>query len=319
MCSDGPGSLAVVLLRLAPWSEPIGNPAAKRSSIGDPRSSVRLLQTEDELRGALERALGYDHDAEGVLQWRIDTYAASGKQPSARGDRSSVPRTRHRSNAHRKDGNGMSTGTLFAPEVASLQSGTELFGAASIHSTESVSEINRKLQLETPRSPLSLRWYGGPPPRQPVAPVVVTGAFDILHPGHVRFLTWAATRGRPLYVGVEDDERVRHRKGPRRPLHTVAERAEVLSALKPVSMVFYILGDPTVCEGDDYVSLLRQIGPAALAFTAGDPHAEAKRVGAAAMGADFLEFPFEVGHSTSSLFDSAVRECPQHLNPVGGS
>ena len=46
-------------------------------------------------------------------------------------------------------------------------------------------------------------------PRQQVAAVVVTGAFDVLHPGHVGFLIWAA-RGRPFYVGVEDDERVRH-------------------------------------------------------------------------------------------------------------
>lgn len=208
----------------------------------------------------------------------------------------------------------MSAGTLFARDVDSWQSGAELCGGASIHSTESLGEINRKLQPETPRSPLSLRWYGGPPPRQPVAPVVVTGVFDILHPGHVRFLTWAAARGHPLYVGVEDDERVRHWKGPSRPAHTLAERAEVLSALKPVSMVFYILGDPTICEGADYVRLLRQIGPAGLAFTAGDPHAEAKRVGAAALGADCWEFPFEVGHSTSSLLDRSVRECPQYLN-----
>jgi cytidyltransferase-like protein len=175
--------------------------------------------------------------------------------------------------------------------------------------TQGLSEINRVLQLETARSPLSLRWYGGPPPRHEMAPVVATGVFDILHPGHVRFLTWAAARGRPLYVGVEDDARVRHWKGPSRPVHTVAERAEMLSALKSVSMVFYILGDPTVCEGDDYVRLLRQVGPAALAFSAGDPHAEAKRVGASALGAECLEFPFEVGHSTSALLDRVTREC----------
>jgi D-glycero-beta-D-manno-heptose 1-phosphate adenylyltransferase len=204
----------------------------------------------------------------------------------------------------------MSPGTLFAPEVDSLQSGTELFGTESIYSNESLGEVSRKLQLEAPRSLLSLRWYGGPPPRQPVAPVVVTGVFDILHPGHVRFLMWAAARGRPLYVGVEDDERVRHWKGPSRPVHTLAERAEVLSALKPVSMVFHILGDPNICEGADYVRLLRRIGPAGLAFTAGDPHAEAKRVGAAALGADCWDFAFEVGHSTSSLLDRAAREKP---------
>jgi hypothetical protein len=53
------------------------------SSIRDSRSSVRLLQTDDELQEALERALGYDHDAEDVLQRRIARYAASGKQPPA--------------------------------------------------------------------------------------------------------------------------------------------------------------------------------------------------------------------------------------------
>lgn len=85
----------------------------------------------------------------------------------------------------------------------------------------------------------------------------------------------------------------------------------MLSALKPVSMVFYILGDPTVCEGDDYVRLLRQMDPAALAFTAGDPHAEAKRAGAAALGAECLELPFQVGHSTSSLLSDLGHDIAQ--------
>jgi hypothetical protein len=53
------------------------------SSIRDPRSSVRLLKTDDELHEALKRALGYDHDAEDVLQRRTDRYAESGKEPSA--------------------------------------------------------------------------------------------------------------------------------------------------------------------------------------------------------------------------------------------
>ena len=56
---------------------------ATNSAIRHPRSSVRILQTDQELQEALERALGYDQDAEDVLQRRIDRYAASGKQPSA--------------------------------------------------------------------------------------------------------------------------------------------------------------------------------------------------------------------------------------------
>jgi cytidyltransferase-like protein len=205
----------------------------------------------------------------------------------------------------------MSAGVLFASEVDSPQSETVLLRSRAAHRTGGFSEIDQELQADPARSLLRLRWCGGPPERQAVAPIVVTGVFDILHPGHVRFLTWAAARGRPLYVGVEDDERVRHWKGPSRPVHTVAERAEVLSALKPVSKVFCILGDPIACESGDYVRLLRPLRPAALAFTAGDPHAEAKQTGAAELGADCLEFPFEVGHATSSILDHLGHEISQ--------
>lgn len=171
----------------------------------------------------------------------------------------------------------------------------------SIAAPEASRENGRDPQVETGDSTLGLRWYGRPPPRKLIAPMVVTGVFDVLHPGHVRFLTWAAAKGRPLYVGIEDDDRVRRWKGADRPVHPIAERAEVLAALKPVSMVFYILGDPAVCQGEDYVRLLSQIDPGALAFTAGDPYAESKRASATALGIDCWEFPFEVGYSTSDL------------------
>jgi cytidyltransferase-like protein len=154
---------------------------------------------------------------------------------------------------------------------------------------------------ETPRHALGLRWHGSPPSPGSEAPVVVTGVFDVLHAGHVRFLTWAASKDLPLYVGVEDDERVRHWKGPDRPIHTVAERAEVLAALRPVAKVFVVVGDPSACSFEDYVDLLRPIRPAALAITAGDVHAEAKRAGAKALGAECWEFPFEKGYSTTAI------------------
>jgi cytidyltransferase-like protein len=189
----------------------------------------------------------------------------------------------------------------------------------SVTSADADCEITRDAQMAPPAdSSLSLLWYGGPPPRPAVAPVVVTGVFDVLHPGHIRLLTWAAARGRPLFVGVEDDARVRHRKGPNRPVHTHSERAEVLSALRPVAKVFYIFGVPTLCQGDAYVRLLRQMDPGALAFSEGDPHPEAKRAGAAALGAECLEFPIEAGHSTSLLLERLVHECtPSHnLQPI---
>ncbi len=68
--------------------------------------------------------------------------------------------------------------------------------------------------------------------------VFTNGAFDVLHVGHVRALEEAATLGDLLAVGVNDDASVRAARGPGRPLVPVAERMEVLAALRCVDYVF---------------------------------------------------------------------------------
>ncbi|GAA1777299.1 adenylyltransferase/cytidyltransferase family protein [Streptomonospora arabica] len=147
---------------------------------------------------------------------------------------------------------------------------------------------------------LTLRWFSRPD--SPAAPVVVTGAFDVLHVGHVRFLSDVRRRrpDLPLVVGVEDDARVRGWKGPSRPVNPDDERAEVLSALICVDGVFVISGPGDVTSWDAYADLLRPLGIAALAFTDGDPHTEAKRRGADALGAEAWEMPMTRGRSTSA-------------------
>ncbi|MFC4908725.1 adenylyltransferase/cytidyltransferase family protein [Actinomadura gamaensis] len=148
---------------------------------------------------------------------------------------------------------------------------------------------------------LTAAWAG---PRPDGRPVVVTGVFDVLHIGHVRFLRDAAERGFPLVVGVEDDDRVRAWKGPGRPVNPAAERAEVLAALRSVAGVFVISGPPEVSDWQDYSELLASLEPVALAYTAGDPHTEAKRVGAEAMGAQAWEFGLTEAHSTSAMLEA---------------
>jgi rfaE bifunctional protein nucleotidyltransferase chain/domain len=65
-----------------------------------------------------------------------------------------------------------------------------------------------------------------------------TGVFDILHPGHIRYLREARALGDLLIVGVNSDRSVRAlAKAPDRPIHGEAERAEVLSALASVDAV----------------------------------------------------------------------------------
>ena len=68
--------------------------------------------------------------------------------------------------------------------------------------------------------------------------VFTNGVFDVLHPGHVRYLRDARALGDLLIVGVNSDRSVRALgKAPDRPINPEAERAEVLSALASVDAV----------------------------------------------------------------------------------
>ena len=68
--------------------------------------------------------------------------------------------------------------------------------------------------------------------------VFTNGVFDILHPGHVRYLKAARSLGDLLIVGVNSDRSARAQgKAPDRPINPEAERAEVLAALASVDAV----------------------------------------------------------------------------------
>ena len=67
--------------------------------------------------------------------------------------------------------------------------------------------------------------------------VFTNGVFDLLHPGHVRYLQHARSLGDALVVGINSDRSVRVNKGPDRPITPEAERAEILSALSSVDAV----------------------------------------------------------------------------------
>ena len=67
--------------------------------------------------------------------------------------------------------------------------------------------------------------------------VFTNGVFDLLHPGHVRYLRDARRQGDALIVGVNSDRSVRAIKGPTRPVNPEGERAEVVAALACVDAV----------------------------------------------------------------------------------
>ena len=68
--------------------------------------------------------------------------------------------------------------------------------------------------------------------------VFTNGVFDILHPGHTRYLTDARALGDLLIVGLNSDRSARAQgKAPGRPIYPEAERAEILAALACVDAV----------------------------------------------------------------------------------
>lgn len=67
--------------------------------------------------------------------------------------------------------------------------------------------------------------------------VFTNGVFDILHRGHVEYLSKAKALGDILVVGVNSDASVRRIKGKNRPIVPEADRAFLVSMLKPVDQV----------------------------------------------------------------------------------
>lgn len=84
--------------------------------------------------------------------------------------------------------------------------------------------------------------------------VLANGCFDLLHVGHVRYLTAARRLGDVLFVGLNSDAAVRRLKGPGRPLVPAAERQEILEALRAVDYV-------VLFEDDTADRLLERLRP----------------------------------------------------------
>ena len=67
--------------------------------------------------------------------------------------------------------------------------------------------------------------------------VVTNGCFDILHAGHINYLSEAREQGDALLVGLNSNTSVRELKGEDRPVQTETDRATILAALSVVNAV----------------------------------------------------------------------------------
>lgn len=130
--------------------------------------------------------------------------------------------------------------------------------------------------------------------------VFTNGVFDLLHPGHVRYLRGAKRLGDLLVVGLNSDKSVRRLgKGADRPLVRQRDRAEVLAALE---MVDYVV----IFDADTPYELIRALQPDVL-VKGGDWTID-RIVGAdvvLARGGTVKSLPFATGYSTTHLLKRA--------------
>ncbi len=129
------------------------------------------------------------------------------------------------------------------------------------------------------------------------------GCFDLLHSGHLASLTQAAENADELVVALNDDASVRQLKGPGRPLLPEADRAALIAALRPVSVVT-IFAEPTPLE------TILQIRPDVL--VKGSEYTEEDIVGAPEVkswGGRVVRVPMVPGWSTSQIIE-AIRQLP---------
>jgi D-beta-D-heptose 7-phosphate kinase/D-beta-D-heptose 1-phosphate adenosyltransferase len=125
--------------------------------------------------------------------------------------------------------------------------------------------------------------------------VFTNGVFDLLHPGHVRYLQQARALGDALIVAVNSDRSVRANKGAGRPVNPERERAEVLLALACVDAV-------VVFDEDTPHAIVSRLQPDVL--VKGSDWGENNIVGrdvVEARGGRVVRVDIVAGHSTTDL------------------
>ena len=125
--------------------------------------------------------------------------------------------------------------------------------------------------------------------------VFTNGCFDILHYGHLHYLSQARDLGQRLVVGLNSAASVSRLKGPHRPINDELTRTHLLAALEVIDAV-------VVFEDDTPLELIRLILPDIL-VKGGDWKPE-QIIGSdlvLAAGGEVKSLPFVAGYSTTNI------------------
>jgi rfaE bifunctional protein nucleotidyltransferase chain/domain len=134
--------------------------------------------------------------------------------------------------------------------------------------------------------------------------VFTNGVFDILHPGHLRYLQAARGHGDVLVVGLNSDASVRRNKGPERPINPEGERAEVLASLACVDAV-------AIFDEDTPADIIARVQPDVLVKGSDWPADQiVGRDTVEARGGKVVLEAVEQGYSTSEIIKRVRRRSP---------
>jgi D-glycero-beta-D-manno-heptose 1-phosphate adenylyltransferase len=128
--------------------------------------------------------------------------------------------------------------------------------------------------------------------------VFTNGCFDILHRGHIEYLSQARDKGAVLVIGLNSDESVKKIKGEGRPVQDQESRALVLASLRFVDAVILF-------DEDTPYELIGHVKPDVL--VKGSDYTEENIVGAdivKAGGGEVFTIPIVKGYSTSKILNS---------------
>jgi len=131
--------------------------------------------------------------------------------------------------------------------------------------------------------------------------VFTNGCFDLIHPGHTRYLAAAKSLGDLLVVAINSDSSVRTLKGDKRPINNEHDRAETLAALEAVDFV-------TIFSEPDPYKVISMLQPDVL-VKGGDWPIE-KIIGrdvVQARGGKVINVPYVEGASTTGIIEKILQ------------
>lgn len=131
--------------------------------------------------------------------------------------------------------------------------------------------------------------------------VFTNGVFDIIHRGHVEYLSEAKSLGDILVVGMNSDSSVKKIKGDKRPIVNADNRAFVLGNLKPVDYVI-------IFDEDNPLNLISKVIPGIL--VKGADWSEDKIIGSDIIkqnGGEVKRIKFVENNSSTNIIDKIIQ------------